>query len=343
MGYYFHIDKKGKRPYIEPYLYTGDYKDGIAVVYCTDGGAKHIDMIGKEVHDRKFTELGVYHKGYSVARDEIGYFHIDKKGKPLYDERYRWCEPFYNDVAFSKDSSGRLGLLDIKRGFTPINNSGQLEMLKRNEIANVCHLIYQKGYNASIDGNISYRLSSKEILITPSGIHKGFIKPEDIIVIDYDGNVIRGKGKATSEFRLHIMILKKRPDINCVIHMHCPNCIAASLAGIEMNDIYITGAPVPITDFAMPSSAESPEKIEKFVMDYNWAILRRHGAVAFDKDLWSAFLRLEGMEHIAKILLLAHSCGNIIPLDDEKKKRLLRFFNMENQIPFVISGERKNK
>ncbi len=205
------------------------------------------------------------------------------------------------------------------------------EIKYRKQILEFGKLIYDKGYNVSIDGNISIRLSENEILITPTCSRIGFIPFDELVVIDYDGNLIRGNKKPTSEYLLHTNIYKERSDVNAVIHVHAPNCIALSLANIDIeNQLYITVAPIPTTDFAMPSSPESYEKLKLFIQKYNWAILRRHGVVTYESDLLSAFLRLEGMELLAKILISALSISKPEPLSEEIKMKLLKFWNINN-------------
>ncbi len=113
-GSYYHIKRDGTPAYKARYKYVGDFKYGIAVVYNDDGLATHIDKYGNLIHGRYFLELGVYHKGYAVAKDHSGYFHIDKKGKQLYSERFAWIENFYNDCAFAKLFDGRLAIIDTK-------------------------------------------------------------------------------------------------------------------------------------------------------------------------------------------------------------------------------------
>ncbi|TXT58698.1 MAG: hypothetical protein BAJALOKI1v1_1580007 [Promethearchaeota archaeon] len=105
-GKYFHIKKDGLPAYPEKYYYSGDFKYGIAVVYEKSGLAKHIDKKGNQIQHTKFEELNVFHKGFAIAKDREGYFHINKKGAPLYNERYKWIEPFYNGQAFCCKMSG---------------------------------------------------------------------------------------------------------------------------------------------------------------------------------------------------------------------------------------------
>ena len=98
---YFHIDSKGKRVYSQNYKYTGDFKYGIAVVISDDGKSTHIDIDGNLLHGKYFDELNIFHKGYAVAKDKNGYFHINKKGQELYALRYKKLEDFYNGQALA--------------------------------------------------------------------------------------------------------------------------------------------------------------------------------------------------------------------------------------------------
>ena len=200
---------------------------------------------------------------------------------------------------------------------------------EKNEIIETGKLMYQKGYNVSIDGNISIRLSDKELLITASGTRLGFLTEDDIVATDYDGNLLRGNKKATSEKVLHTQIYKERTDVNAIIHAHAPYSVALSMLDIDVeNNLYATVAPIPITEFALPSSEESFLKMKPFIKNYNWSILQRHGVVTYEKDLLGAFLRLEGMEHFAKILLSALSVNEVKPLSDENKNKLLKFWGI---------------
>ena len=199
------------------------------------------------------------------------------------------------------------------------------------EIKEISKLMYEKSYNVSIDGNISVRISENKILVTASGSRLGFLKDNDIVEVDINGNILNGNKKPTSELPLHTNIYKNRKDINAIIHAHAPNSIALSLIDIDIkNDLYINMAPIPITEYAMPSSIESFEKLRPFLYDYNWVILKRHGVVTYEKDLLSAFLRLEGMEHFAKIMTTALSINQkISPLDNNIKNELLTFFGIK--------------
>lgn len=103
---FFHIDRKGNPIYTKKYAYVGDYRYGIAVITNADGLCAHIDFQGQLLHEKCFLDLDVYHKGYAIAKDEKGYFHINKAGEAIYNERYIKLEPFYNDRAVAIDQYG---------------------------------------------------------------------------------------------------------------------------------------------------------------------------------------------------------------------------------------------
>lgn len=113
-GMYFHINLNGVPCYSERYGYTGDFKDGIACVKLLNGKWKHIDTYGNFINDKAFVDLGVFHKNYATARDENGWFHINKHGNELYPERYLFVEPFYNGQALATCIDGLKSIIDEK-------------------------------------------------------------------------------------------------------------------------------------------------------------------------------------------------------------------------------------
>jgi hypothetical protein len=111
---YFHIDLNGNKIYPEIYLYAGDYKDGIACVKCHDGFFRHIDSKGKFINEKSFLDLGVFHKNFATAKDEKGWFHIDKQGNEVYKNRYLTIEPFYNGFALVTTFENEKIIIDQK-------------------------------------------------------------------------------------------------------------------------------------------------------------------------------------------------------------------------------------
>lgn len=109
-NHYFHIDLNGSRIYHKNYIYAGDFKDGIACVKLQNGLFRHIDSKGNPINDKCFKDLGIFHKNFATAKDNKGWFHIDKSGNQLYKERYLMVEPFYNGFALATlfDSSKKI-------------------------------------------------------------------------------------------------------------------------------------------------------------------------------------------------------------------------------------------
>lgn len=195
------------------------------------------------------------------------------------------------------------------------------------EIIQIGKLIYGKGYNAGKDGNISVRLDPQHILITKSGALLGFLTKEDCIAIDNNGNVFDNtKGKPSTETIMHTGIYHERPDVKAVIHAHAPYCISLSMLNLDTEkDLYaVSCGSIPITKIALPSTEESWEKIQPFVKSHSKAILKRHGAVSWGKDLMTAFVKLEETEHFAKSLVNAMAVKSVSPIDQETKLRLFK-------------------
>lgn len=240
---------------------------------------------------------------------------------------YQWMGSFRDGRAPCCRGDGEVGFLDREGRFHP--GDAKSEAWLRKELTRIARLIYEKHYNASIDGNLSARLPDGTILITPTGQHNGFVDASQLVLMDIDGEPVGGSGRASSEKILHLEVYRTRPDVGAVIHSHAPNAIAASLAGIDLMETLISVAPVPTTAYARPSSAESAERMRPFIEEYDWAILPRHGVVTLGRTPWDAFLRLEGLEHLAHIVLVAHATGRpITPLTSDRRAALLDFWNL---------------
>lgn len=193
------------------------------------------------------------------------------------------------------------------------------------EIIQIGKLIYDKGYNAGKDGNISVRLDKDHIMITASGALLGFLTNDDLIIVNNNGDPVdETTKKPSSEIILHTEIYKERSDINAVIHAHAPYSIALSMLDIDIeHHLYSTAAgPIPITETALPSCSDSWDKIQPFVKKRSKAILKRHGLVAWSKDLMTAFVKLEETEHFAKSLVHAFAVKQIEPISQEIQDKL---------------------
>lgn len=194
-------------------------------------------------------------------------------------------------------------------------------MSVRTELIKFCHKVYEKGFVSAYDGNLSIRLDSTKILITPSGKNKGDLTEEDLIEIDYDGNVISGNGKASTESKIHLLAYKNRKDIDAVIHCHPIHATAFATLGEGFTtpvfpEVILSLGKVPLCKYSTPSTDELPKSMEPHI-DYAWAmLLENHGAVTFAKSIQGAYFRMEKLEHAAHTLYVTRAMGRerTIPL-----------------------------
>ena len=299
------------------------------VRFDEDGTCFHTDADGRPLYPTRYRAISCYSEGRAVAhRRDGGVTLLDELGRELdlRGRRFDWILPPVAGRAQARTTDGTHGWLDASGRFHAFREDP--EWVARLELTRIARLIYERGYNVSIDGNLSVRLSEDELLMTPSGRHNGFAMPEDLVVVDPRGRLVRGDRNPTSEHRLHTALYARRPETRAVVHVHSPFAVAASLAGIDLAKSWITVAPVPTTAYARISSAQSPQAVEPFVDDYNWAVLPRHGTVAWADSPWDAFLRVEGLEHYAKVVVSAQSTGPIEPMTTEQRIELLTFWGL---------------
>lgn len=196
------------------------------------------------------------------------------------------------------------------------------------ELCQVGKLLYDRGYVAANDGNLSVRLEGDRILITPSGVSKGRMTPDMLLVTDLEGHVLSGDRYPSSEIALHLEVYRRRSDVGAVVHAHPPVSTAFAvcrqgLTAPYLAELVVGLGEVPVTDgFAMLSTDQVPQSIVPFLPDHNAVLLCNHGAVTWGTDLWSAFDRMETVEHTAKILLHVRQLGGGVPLTEEEVAQL---------------------
>jgi L-fuculose-phosphate aldolase len=196
----------------------------------------------------------------------------------------------------------------------------------RAAIVETGRIAYQRGLMVSNDGNISVLMADGNVLITPSGVCKGRIKAEDLLVIDLKGNLVKPASdrslKPTSEQPMHLEVYRQRKDVRAVIHTHLifANALAISLGKVRMDVIpeaAVAFGNVPITDFAMPSSSQNADAIRHLIVNHDVLLIRNHGSLTVGKNLEEALNNLERLEHISKTLTYAELLGNINALPPE--------------------------
>ena len=196
------------------------------------------------------------------------------------------------------------------------------------EICDIGRRIYNKGFAAANDGNITFRLSENEVLCTPTMHSKGFLKPDDICLIDMKGNQIAGRKKRSSEALLHLQIYKERPDVKSVVHCHPPHATAFAIARepipqCVLPEVEVFLGDVPITRYETPGGQAFADTIIPVVKKTNVVILANHGTISFGETVERAYWWTEILDAYCKMLLLARSLGKINYFTEEQERALL--------------------
>ncbi|HSB14739.1 MAG TPA: class II aldolase/adducin family protein [Bryobacteraceae bacterium] len=198
----------------------------------------------------------------------------------------------------------------------------------RQDIVDVGRLVYQKSWVAANDGNISIRMDRERILCTPTGVSKGMMHPDDLIVVDMQGNKIVGRKERTSEIAMHLAVYNLRPDINSVVHAHPPVSTGFAAAGKPLNlallpEVVIGLGCVPLAAYGLPGTPELIEPMLPLIPKYDAIMMGNHGAVCYGEDVYKAFFRMETVEHFARISLVAELLGGPRVLPRVEVQKLL--------------------
>jgi len=184
----------------------------------------------------------------------------------------------------------------------------------RQDIVDVGRLVHQKGWVAANDGNISVRLDRERVLCTPTGVSKGMMHPDDLIIVDMQGNKIQGRKERTSEIMMHMTVYNLRPDVHAVVHAHPPVATGFATAGRPLNlallpEVIIGLGCVPLAEYGLPGTSELTEPMLPYIPKYDAIMMGNHGAVCYGEDVYKAFFRMETVEHFARISLVAELLG----------------------------------
>ncbi len=186
----------------------------------------------------------------------------------------------------------------------------------KQEICDIGERLYKKGFAAANGGNISCRIAENQAVCTPTMICKGFMKPDDLCIVDMEGKQISGKRKRTSEIMLHLAIMKERPEVKSVVHCHPPHATAFGIAGEPvprrvLPEVEIFLGDVPIAKYEIPGGKGLADTILPLVHKTNVIILANHGTVSFGETVERAYWWTEILDAYCRMLMLARSLGNI--------------------------------
>lgn len=201
------------------------------------------------------------------------------------------------------------------------------EQQHREEIVRFGKLLHQTGLVAATDGNLSVRLENGNILCTPTSMSKGLLEPQDLVIVDPQGNKISGARDVSSEVNMHVVIYRSRRDAGAVVHAHPPTATGYAAAGLALDralcsEIIVTLGSVPLANYETPGTPELAEALAPLVADHDAILMANHGVVTCGPDLISAYMNMETVEHFAKIALVTHLLGKQQTLSDQHVDKL---------------------
>jgi L-fuculose-phosphate aldolase len=213
--------------------------------------------------------------------------------------------------------------------FSLVNRTGRPEQEQklREEICATGLRMYTRGLVVACEGNLSARLDSERILVTPSAVCKGDLKPMDLLVTDLNGDVVSGSGRPSSEIRMHTLYYRLRSDVQAVCHAHPPTATGFAAAGLALEEpvlpeVIVELGRIPLAPYGTPGTQEICDGLEPLIELHDAILLENHGVVTCGATLRSAYHRMETVEHLARILVVARSLGGPHRLSDESISKL---------------------
>ena len=202
------------------------------------------------------------------------------------------------------------------------------ERQHREDIVRLGRLLHQRGYVAATDGNLSVRLDHETVLSTPTGMSKGMLEPEDLVVVDMKGKRVTGHRQVSSEIGMHLLIYSHRPDAHGIVHAHPPTATGYAAAGLPLNqalisEIVLSLGCIPLARYATPGTPELVQALEPLVPQYDAILMANHGVVTYGDDLTHAYMKMETVEHFAQIALVTHLLGRQQLLTQDEVGKLI--------------------
>ena len=198
----------------------------------------------------------------------------------------------------------------------------------RRDLVEVCRRLHARDLVGAGEGNVSCRLGPSRLLVTPSGANKGYLAPADLVVVDLEGKKLRGRGRPSTELRMHLAAYAARPDVSAIVHAHPLTAVALTVAGLPPpNDLVpeasVVLGSVAVAPFATPGTDEVPRSLAPLLATHEVLLLERHGALALGVSLFQAYDRMETLERVARVALLARLAGSCEPLPRAAVEKVL--------------------
>jgi L-fuculose-phosphate aldolase len=194
------------------------------------------------------------------------------------------------------------------------------EQALRNAIVRVCRRLWERGLIAGQSGNVSVRLNSEQILVTPAGFSKVDVTPDDLVVLGLDGRPAHQTGAASTESAVHLRAYARRPDVAAVVHAHPPIATGFALAGETLPqrvlpEIDALLGAVPLVPFASPGTEALADQFDAFWAGHDAFLMSNHGALTLGPNLRAAHQRMETLEHAAHVVATARALGHVFTLE----------------------------
>ena len=188
-------------------------------------------------------------------------------------------------------------------------------------------LLHANAFVAATDGNLSVRLHDGNVLVTPTCISKGRMRASDLVIVDGAGKRIAGKRRVSSEIGMHLLIYRLRPDVHGIVHAHPPTATGFAASGLDLNrplvcEVVVGLGSIPLARYGTPGTPELTDALEPLIPHHDAILMANHGVVTFGSSLESAYMKMETVEHFAKIALVTHLLGNEQPLGEKEVEKL---------------------
>lgn len=202
------------------------------------------------------------------------------------------------------------------------------EHVARELLCEIGRRAYQRRLVSASEGNFSCRLDAGGLLLTPTGVCKGFLQPHDLVKVGVDGEVLEAGKRASSELPMYLAIYRRRPDVRAVVHAHPPHATAFAITGAPvpngvLAEVELFLGEVPTAPYALTGTQRFADALTPFLPDHQVFLLENHGALALGPDLFTAYYRMETLDHYCQMLLLARSLGPVKTLSAGELRELL--------------------
>lgn len=202
------------------------------------------------------------------------------------------------------------------------------ERQQREEICRFGKMLHDMTFVAATDGNLSVRLDHDSVLCTPTAMSKGMMEPEDLVVVDLHGKKVMGKRNASSEIAMHLLVYRLRSDVKGIVHAHPPTATGYAAAGLPLNqalvsEVVLALGCIPLARYGTPGTPELTQALEPLIPQYDAILMANHGVVTYGEDLLRAFMKMETVEHFARIALVTHLLGRQQLLSEDDVSKLM--------------------